>query len=67
MKTRISVYLEPNDVRQLSALATTEERQLPAQAAYIIKQHLKAIALPKCAEAESAEDMTLHPQGAQLS
>ena len=67
MKHRILVYLEPSDLRQLSALATIEERQLPAQAAYIIKQHLKVIAFPISAEAQIVGDVAQHPQGAQLS
>ena len=66
MKTRILVYLEPNDLRQLSELATSEERQIPAQAAYIIKQHLRVIAFPMSAEAQIVGDVAQHPQGAQV-
>ena len=66
MKTRILVYLEPNDLRQLSVLATSEERQMPAQAAYIIKQHLRVIAFPMSAEAQIVGDVAQHPQGAQV-
>ena len=66
MKNRILVYLEPNDLRQLSVLATSEERQMPAQAAYIIKQHLRVIAFPMSAEAQIVGDVAQHPQGAQV-
>ena len=66
MKNRILVYLEPSDLRQLSVLATIEERQIPAQAAYIIKQHLRVIAFPMSAEAQIAGGVAQHPQGAQL-
>jgi len=66
MKNRILVYLEPNDLRQLSVLATSEERQIPAQAAYIIKQHLRVIAFPMSAEAQIVGDVAQHPQGAQV-
>lgn len=66
MKNRILVYLEPNDLRQLSVLATSEERQIPAQAAYIIKHHLRVIAFPMSAEAQIVGDVAQHPQGAQV-
>ena len=66
MKNRILVYLEPNDLRQLSVLAASEERQMPAQAAYIIKQHLRVIACPMSAEAQIVGDVAQHPQGAKV-
>ena len=66
MKNRILVYLEPNDLRQLSVLAASEERQMPAQAAYIIKQHLRVIAFPMSAEAQIVGDVAQYPQGAQV-
>lgn len=65
MKSRIPIFLEPNEVRKLSALARIEERELPSQAAYIVRQYLLDLPMPETQLEPAAAGAAPGAQGAQ--